>query len=159
MLDHEYAPKSIECLSNFWAPYLICYQCLPRERDWSKGQKCSACERKNDNCGPNIRANRPSRPPNRAQASPPAEQPLSQSNILRKVPPSPPSEDTKAAQLDEAGAFELDKGTLQGSLRMISGADVRTIHTEAQQDDFPGHMNPMASRYVWIFPSTCWRKI
>jgi hypothetical protein len=129
-----------------------CCQCLPTGRDWSKGEKCRACERKNDKCGPNIRANRPSRPQNHPQVSPPAEQPLSQSNILPQVPPETPSEHIKAAQPVEAGAFELDKGTFQGSLRIITGGNGPTMHTEAQQDDVPGHRNPIASRYVSCLP-------
>jgi hypothetical protein len=31
---------------------------------------------------------------------------------------------------------------------MITGAKIRTMHTEAQQDEIAGHRNPMASRYV-----------
>src|SRR3954447_4423100 len=89
-----------------------CCQCLPTGRDWSKSEKCNACERKNNECGPNVRANRPSRPVNHTQLAAPSKQPLSPSNILRQVPPGVQSEHTKAAQQLEADRSELDKHPL-----------------------------------------------
>lgn len=129
-----------------------CCQCLPTERDWSKGVKCNACERKNDECGPNVRANRPARPINHTQAAAPAGQPLSPSNILRQVPPGVPSEHTKAAQQLESEGSELDKHLLHGSLRMSTGANIRIIQNEAQEDEYPEKRNHIASRYAGFLP-------
>jgi hypothetical protein len=125
-----------------------CCQCLPKGRDWSKGEKCGACDRKNDECGPNVRANRPSHHPTYPQVTPPAEQLLGPSYILEKVSTGISSQHTEAAQQVEAGASELEKDTLHGNLWMSTGANVLNVHGDAREDEFPGHRNPIASRYV-----------
>jgi hypothetical protein len=129
-----------------------CCQCVPTGRDWSKGEKCNACERKKDKCGPNVRANRPSRPINHTQVAAPAEQPLSPSNILRQVPPGVQSEHAIAAQQLEAEGSELDKHPPHGSLRMSTSANIRIIHNEAQEDEYPEKRDHIASRYTGFLP-------
>lgn len=127
-------------------------QCLPTGRDWSKGERCNACERKNDQCGPNVRANRPLRPINHPQVAAPAEQPFSPSNVLRQVPPGVQSEHTKAAQHLEAEGSELDNHALHGSLRKSIGANIRILHNEAQEDEYPEERNHIASWYAGLLP-------
>ena len=119
-----------------------CRQCLPVDRDWSKREKCSACERQNDPCGPNVRADRSVRSKKSPQTASPNERPLApfrpysvlrQSHLLDSV--SPP---TGPTQLGHPGRPELGG---HSSNRQESGADADSRasnrENEAQTDD-PG---------------------
>jgi hypothetical protein len=134
------------------APDLTVVKCLPTGRDWSKGEKCNACERKKDQCGPNVRANRPLRPINHPQVAAPAEQPPSPSGVLRQVPPGVQSEHTKAAQQLEAKGSELSNHALHESLRKSIGANIQILHNGAQENEYPEKRNSIASWYAGLPP-------
>ena len=83
-------------------------QCVPIDRDWSKKEKCNACERQDDPCGPNVRA-RSVRSKKFSQTVSSNERPLApfrlsseQSHPLESV--SPP---TAPTQLGHPGYTEL----------------------------------------------------
>jgi hypothetical protein len=119
-------------------------QCLPINRDWSKGEKCTACIMQNDSCGPKIRADRLSR----SRITPPTllnERPLvpSHSPNPRPLELSP----TTASDAQRSCYAESGGSTHDGSCK-DAASNCRSTDVATSDDSPAGQKTPIESKYV-----------
>jgi hypothetical protein len=98
--------KAVRFLANIKF-YLTHAQCLPTIRDWSKGEKCYPCENKDEDCGPNTRARKPSR-----KAARPTDRVLAPSPPPAPVPAPLPSvpDDSSLHEMSVSNDCQLSVG-------------------------------------------------
>jgi hypothetical protein len=119
-------------------------QCLPINRDWSKGEKCTACIMQNDSCGPKIRADRLSR----SRITPPSpllERPLvpSGSSKPRSLELSP----TTASDAQRSCYAQSGGSTHDGSCK-DTASNCRSTDVATSDDSPAGQKTPIESKYV-----------
>ena len=138
-----------------------CRQCLPVDRDWSKREKCSACERQNDPCGPNVRADRSVRSKTSPQTVSPNERPLApfraswQSHLLESAspptgptqlgPPDHPEHGGHSSNRQESGTDADSKASKKENVAQPDGSGGQKISIKSWSvypEHYPSSLGP-----------------